>query len=539
MHPLEVCVLPIHVVHRDMQFTEIGFAIFFVAVFALYWFVLRRRTAAQNVLLLAASYLFYGWWDWRFLGLIMLTTATTYGSAFLARKPYGKAAVTANIALNLGILALFKYLGFFTENLQRLIAAFGWNIGWFTVDVLLPVGISFYTFQAIAYSVDVYKGRVEACRDPLAFATFIAYFPQLVAGPIERASSLLPQIERPRRWDYAQAVDGCRMVLFGIMKKVCVADMLAIYVDRLYADISSPAVCVAAGLLFTMEIYFDFSAYSEIARGTSRMLGIELMANFRFPYFSRNVAEFWQRWHISLMNWFRDYLYIPLGGNRKGRRRTILNTMTIFALSGLWHGAAWNFIVWGIYWGVVYVVAKQVFGQRMSKAPIQYLSLPGHDGDFGFCNIRFLPVPLRHRHPDVDRVQVSVGVCLDLRRAGRCGHCVCQGREAVAGAPGGQVCDTWPVCLVRSRSLGSEHGIVDRGAEIVVDGPDAACRDHRVAVPQLRPSHGHGASAAVDAPGAVLGMSCMYRSERTYRDEFHLFPILTLWHCDAPPLISC
>lgn len=372
-----------------MQFTDIGFAMFFVAVFTLYWFVLRRRTAAQNVLLLAASYLFYGWWDWRFLGLIMLTTATTYGSSFLARRPYGKAVVTANIALNLGILALFKYLGFFTENLQRLISAFGWNIGWFTVDVLLPVGISFYTFQAIAYSVDVYKGRVEACRDPLAFATFIAYFPQLVAGPIERASSLLPQIERPRRWDYAQAVDGCRMVLFGLMKKVCVADMLAIYADRLYADISSPAVCVAAGLLFTLEIYFDFSAYSEIARGTSGMLGIELMANFRFPYFSRNVAEFWQRWHISLMNWFRDYLYIPLGGNRRGRRRTILNAMTIFALSGLWHGAAWNFIVWGIYWGVVYVVAKQVFGQRMSKAPIQYVSLPAMMATLAFVTFGF------------------------------------------------------------------------------------------------------------------------------------------------------
>lgn len=285
MHPLEVCVLPIHVVHRDMQFTEIGFAIFFVAVFALYWFVLRRRTAAQNVLLLAASYLFYGWWDWRFLGLIMLTTATTYGSAFLARKPYGKAAVTANIALNLGILALFKYLGFFTENLQRLIAAFGWNIGWFTVDVLLPVGISFYTFQAIAYSVDVYKGRVEACRDPLAFATFIAYFPQLVAGPIERASSLLPQIERPRRWDYAQAVDGCRMVLFGIMKKVCVADMLAIYVDRLYADISSPAVCVAAGLLFTMEIYFDFLGLQRDSARHVEDVGHRTDGQFPLPVF--------------------------------------------------------------------------------------------------------------------------------------------------------------------------------------------------------------------------------------------------------------
>lgn len=372
-----------------MQFTEIGFCIFFVSVFAAYWFMLRRTVTGQNVLLLSASYLFYGWWDWRFLGLIMLTTATTYVTALAARGRHGKAVTAANIVLNLGILAAFKYLGFFSENLRRLTAAFGWNIDWFTIDVLLPVGISFYTFQAIAYSVDVYKGRVEACRNPLAFATFIAYFPQLVAGPIERASSLLSQIESPRRWDYARAVEGCRMVLFGVMKKVCVADILALYVDRFYADMSSPGICLAAGLLFSLEIYFDFSAYSEIARGTSRMLGIELMANFRFPYFSRNVAEFWQRWHISLMNWFRDYLYIPLGGNRLGRGRTILNAMTVFALSGLWHGAAWNFIVWGLYWGVVYVIAKQVFGQRQPKDPISYTSLPAMVATVGFVSFGF------------------------------------------------------------------------------------------------------------------------------------------------------
>lgn len=285
-----------------MQFTEIAFAVFLTVVFVLYRLVLRRWVRAQNMLLLAASYLFYGWWDWRFLGLIMLTTATTFVSARLANGRCGRLVTASNIALNLGILVVFKYLNFFSYNLQRLFSLVGWNLDWFTVDVLLPVGISFYTFQAIAYSVDVYKRRVKACADPLAFATFIAYFPQLVAGPIERASQLLPQIEAPRRWDAAYATSGLRMILFGVMKKVCIADMLAIYADRLYeGNLLNPVMALAAGVVFTLEIYCDFSAYSEIARGVSRLLGIELMANFRFPYFSRNIIEFWRRWHISLM----------------------------------------------------------------------------------------------------------------------------------------------------------------------------------------------------------------------------------------------
>ena len=351
-----------------MQFTEIGFAVFLTLVFTVYWFVVNRSLKLQNLFLLAASYLFYGWWDWRFLGLIALTTVTTYVSALFSRTRYGRLLTTANIVLNVGILVLFKYLNFFAENLQRLFSAFGFNLDWFTIDVLLPVGISFYTFQAISYSVDAYKGKVEPCRDFVSFATFITYFPQLVAGPIERASQLLTQICRPRRWNEERAVRGLRMILFGVMKKVCVADMAGLYADRIFSgDLSDPLMCLAGGVLFSLQIYCDFSAYSEIARGVSALFGIELMANFRFPYFSKNVLDFWQRWHISLMLWFRDYVYIPLGGNRHGAVRTALNSLIVFLLSGLWHGAAWNFIIWGLYWGVVYMICKSLLGMKRSE----------------------------------------------------------------------------------------------------------------------------------------------------------------------------
>lgn len=377
-------------IKEEMQFTEITFAVFLTVVFALYWLLLRKWVKAQNMMLLCASYLFYGWWDWRFLALIMLTTLTTFVTALWARSRYGRWLTAANIVINLGILVVFKYLNFFSENLQRLFALAGWNLDWFTLDVLLPVGISFYTFQAIAYSVDVYRRRVEACDSVVAFATFIAYFPQLVAGPIERASQLLPQIISPRRWDETMAVSGLRMILFGVMKKVCIADMLALYADRLYSgSLGSPLATLAAGIVFTLEIYCDFSAYSEIARGVSRLLGIELMANFRFPYFSRNILEFWRRWHISLMWWFRDYVYIPLGGSRRGATRTAVNTIIVFLLSGLWHGAAWNFVAWGAYWALVYVVCKFLLRQRRREGPVERRDLPDIVLTFGIVSFGF------------------------------------------------------------------------------------------------------------------------------------------------------
>ena len=360
-----------------MQFTDIEYAFFLPIVFILYWFLLRRHLIQRNLLLLSASYVFYGWWDWRFLILIIITTCTTYLSGLFTNGRRGKLIVTLNIVINLGILFSFKYLGFFAENLQKLFSLFGWNLDWFTIKVLLPVGISFYTFQAIGYTVDVYRKKIKPCTDPIAFATFIAYFPQLVAGPIERAGDLLPQLQTIRQWKWDNAVSGLRMILFGVLKKVAVADVLSIYVDQFYGrwGLSNPIIVLLAGILFSFQLYFDFSAYAEIARGSSRLLGIELMANFKFPYFSRNVVEFWRRWHISLMKWFRDYVYIPLGGSRKGSFKTYINISIVFLLSGLWHGAGWNFIIWGCYWAVVYLGAKILFKRKVPENKIQFNDL--------------------------------------------------------------------------------------------------------------------------------------------------------------------
>lgn len=374
-----------------MLFNDIIFPVFLLSVFIIYWLVLSRWTRAQNILLLTASYIFYGWWDWRFLGLIALTTVTTFVTALGARSRYGLLLTATNIVFNASLLFVFKYFNFFSENLQRLLALMGIDLGWFGIEVLLPVGISFYTFQAIAYSVDVRKGRIPACRNLLHIATFIAYFPQLVAGPIERAGQLLGQISAPRRWHTPYAVSGMRMILVGIVKKVCLADMLALYVDRLFLpDTLAPAAALAAGILFSLEIYFDFSGYCDIARGVSRLLGIELMANFRFPYLSRDIFEFWRRWHISLMLWFRDYIYIPLGGNRIGKTRTLLNVAAVFLISGLWHGAAFNFIAWGAYWALVYIAAKLLKApRRRADDPIQPRDLPRMALTFGFVAFGF------------------------------------------------------------------------------------------------------------------------------------------------------
>lgn len=332
-------------------------------VFALYWFALRRTPAGQNALLLAASYIFYGWWDWRFLILIIITTLSSFGSAFALRGRYRRIALTGNIVLNIGILVVFKYLNFFGENLARLFRLAGIELDWFTIDVLLPVGISFYTFQAIGYTVDAYRGELKGLptNDFIMFATFIAYFPQLVAGPIERASNMLPQFARPTEWNYQECVSGLRRVLWGLMKKVVVADQCGLVVDRIWANgIESYTDSVKlffAALLFTVQIYCDFSGYCDIALGTSRMLGIKLSENFTLPYFQKSVIAFWRHWHISLMDWFKNYVYIPLGGSRKGQLRRFANIAIVFLLSGLWHGASWNFVVWGVYWAAVYIAA--------------------------------------------------------------------------------------------------------------------------------------------------------------------------------------
>ena len=349
-----------------MSFVSIAFLVFLPIVFLFYWTV-QRWHRWQNVSLLIASYVFYGWWDWRFLILILITSLSSFGSGILIWKSrYKRWWLVGNIALNLGILGIFKYYGFFVDNFNQFLSLFGLALDVPTLRIILPVGISFYTFQSLSYSIDVYRGKLPVTRDVVAFCTYIAFFPQLVAGPIERATNLLPQMLGCRRFDYAEAVDGLRRILWGFFKKMVIADNCALAVNQIwdgYTDAN--AVTLLCGMvLFTFQIYGDFSGYSDIAIGTAKLFGIRLMENFRLPYFSRSIGEFWRRWHISLMTWFRDYLYIPLGGSRVGPYHTIRNIFIVFLLSGLWHGANWTFVVWGCYNAVLLVMARWLWKSR-------------------------------------------------------------------------------------------------------------------------------------------------------------------------------
>ena len=335
--------------------------IFLPVVFLLYWFVFKPLKW-QNVLLLVASYVFYGWWDWRFLLLIVITSLSSFGSGLLIERYEGKRGLqrtvsAANIVLNLGILGTFKYFNFFKDSLASLLALAGITPDWPTMNIILPVGISFYTFQALSYSIDVYSKKFKPTHDIVAFFSFISFFPQLVAGPIERASNLLPQMLRERSFDYGIAVDGMRQMLWGFFKKLIIADGCAEVVNQLWANMESSTglMLLIASLLFTFQIYTDFSGYSDIAIGCAKLFGFRLTTNFRVPYFSRNVREFWRRWHITLNAWFTQYVYFPLGGSRCSKWRTVLNTVIVFALSGLWHGADWTFVLWGLYLGLLFI----------------------------------------------------------------------------------------------------------------------------------------------------------------------------------------
>ena len=350
-----------------MLFNSFEFFIFLPCVFAAYW-ILARHLRAQNLLVLAASYLFYGWWNWRFLVLIAFTSAWSWcvGLAELRRweqRP-SKTLLAVSLVVNLGILGYFKYCGFFVDSMAALLQHLNMgspdgarSLGRLSLEVVLPVGISFYTFQALSYTIDVYRRQVRPVLDPIAFFAFIAFFPQLVAGPIERASNLLPQFMRPREFSYEKAVDGCRQMLWGFFKKCVVADNCAVVADSLLND---PSMANGLGvwlgtLLFAIQIYGDFSGYSDIAIGVSRLFGVNLMRNFACPYFARDIAEFWRRWHMSLTTWFRDYLYIPLGGSRCGKWRKVRNTFAIFLASGLWHGANWTFVLWGAFHAALFL----------------------------------------------------------------------------------------------------------------------------------------------------------------------------------------
>lgn len=333
-----------------MLFNSIAFAIFFIIFFYTYW-SLRNRVKLQNIFVVLASYFFYGFWDWRFLGLIIFTSLSTYTTGLLISKGKNpKIWMWSNIAINLAILGFFKYFNFFATNIVELASWVGLTLDWFTLDILLPIGISFYTFQAISYSVDVYKKRITATSDIWPFLAFISFFPQLIAGPIEKATDLLPQFQKKRIFDYGNAVIGMRQILWGLAKKTLIADTCAHFGDEIYGDPAHYAgtTIILGTFLFLFQAYGDYSGYSDMAVGMGRLLGIKLSINFNFPFFSRSISEFWQRWNMTLMRWFRDYVYIPLGGSRKGTRRTCFNTLIVFLVSGLWHGADWVFVIWGL-----------------------------------------------------------------------------------------------------------------------------------------------------------------------------------------------
>jgi len=345
-----------------MLFNSLEYILFLPTVFFFYWFVFNNNLKLQNILILVCSYIFYGWWDWRFLSLIILSTIVDYIAGI---KIYNtdslrmrKGILFTSIIFNIGILGFFKYSNFFVDSWIDFVGSFGYAINsvW-TLKIILPVGISFYTFQTMSYSLDIYNKKLKPTKDFISFASFVSFFPQLVAGPIERASNLLPQILKKRQFNYNQGVQGLRLILWGMFKKVVIADSLALLVDRIFSDAGNydGGVLFLGIVYFAFQIYCDFSGYSDIAIGTAKLFGIEIMSNFKFPYFSRDIAEFWRRWHISLSSWFRDYVYIPLGGSKRGKYISIRNIFIIFIISGFWHGANWTFIMWGFIHSLMFI----------------------------------------------------------------------------------------------------------------------------------------------------------------------------------------
>ncbi len=337
-----------------MLFNSLEFFIFLPLVFVLYWFVTNKHLKLQNILLLIASYVFYGWWDYRFLSLIALSTVVDYFIGLSIynsqNKIHRKYWLLISVLFNLGLLGFFKYYNFFIESWVDLLASLGYQLqSTWTLKVILPVGISFYTFQTMSYSIDIYRNKLNPTKDFIAFAAFVSFFPQLVAGPIERASNLLPQMLKKRQFDKSKSLDGIELIVWGMFKKVVIADSFAPIVNDIFSNYAgySGGTLIMGALLFAFQIYCDFSGYSDIAIGTARLFGFDLMTNFNFPYFSKSIGEFWRKWHISLSTWFRDYLYIPLGGSKVGKLKGIRNVFAIFLVSGFWHGANWTFIAWG------------------------------------------------------------------------------------------------------------------------------------------------------------------------------------------------
>ena len=358
-----------------MLFNSLNFAIFLPIVFLLYWFATKRDLKIQNILLLVSSYFFYACWDWRFLFLLIFSTLLDYYTGIKMSDSKNENSKKfwfwLSISINLGFLGVFKYYNFFAESFASAIDNLGLNVNPWTLKFILPVGISFYTFHGLSYVIDIYKDRIKAEKNFIDYAVFVSFFPLLVAGPIERATHLLPQIQKKRTFDYTKAVDGLRQILWGLFKKVVIADQCAVYANEIFnnsADYSGSNLVLGA-IFFSFQIYGDFSGYSDIALGTARLFGIELLRNFAFPYFSRDIAEFWRRWHISLSTWFRDYLYIPIGGSKGGIWMKVRNTFVIFIVSGFWHGANWTFIIWG-FLNALYIMPSIIFNTNRNNLEI-------------------------------------------------------------------------------------------------------------------------------------------------------------------------
>lgn len=356
-----------------MTFQSLEYLIFLPVVFILYWTVCRGSKTLQNGLIVAASLVFYGWWDWRFLGLLLITAFSTYFAGIwmgsTADEKKRKRINVGAIVLNIGILFFFKYFNFFVQSFADAFSLFGTEINVHTLKILLPVGISFYTFTALSYSIDVYQRKVEPTRDVLAYLAYVMFFPSILNGPISRAQKQLPQYFKKRSFDYDKAVSACKILLLGGVMKLCLADRLGIYVDAVYANIAqhNGTTLLFTSIMYTIQIYADFAGYSLMAIGSGRLLGIELQTNFIRPYFAKTVTDFWRRWHISLTTWFRDYIYFPLGGNRCSKARWILNTMIVFTVSGLWHGAAYTFIIWGAMHGACMVIERIIYGDKIKN----------------------------------------------------------------------------------------------------------------------------------------------------------------------------
>lgn len=384
-----------------MTFASIEYLIFLPIVFFLYWTVCRKNKNLQNALIVLASLFFYGFWDWRFLGLLLLTAFSTYFAGLWLQKLDSSSSphrdrkrwwiFFGTVVLNLGILFGFKYFNFFIQAFVDTFSLFGKELSVSTLRIVLPVGISFYTFTALSYSIDVYQRKVEATKDVLAYLAYVTFFPSILSGPISRATKQLPQYFHKREFNYDMAVGACKAILWGGVLKLCLADRLGLYVDAVYGNIANHngTTLLLASILYTIQIYADFAGYSLMAIGSGKLLGIELQTNFVRPYFAKTVTEFWRRWHISLTTWFRDYIYFPLGGNRVKKAHWMLNTMIVFVVSGLWHGAEYTFLIWGAFHGLCMIVERVIYGNKIKEISDRLTFLNVIRIVFTFCIVSF------------------------------------------------------------------------------------------------------------------------------------------------------